>query len=186
MSAAIRRLRIPSSGPFVDSDAGGRAPEVGEGSEGIIYRYRGASSPQTWLNAGPFTQNFNFRDYDNAGDTDTPLFPTPLVVPFWLDFEFLGEFTQLGTTDVTAALYMTHQSGEGLIRQWTQFSIGSSESLQCRIVDRAIYLPDIGDPDRLFSRFRFQLTIAADAGDVIMNNPQCFAKLQTYMGPVAP
>lgn len=183
MSAPARRIRIPSSGPFVlPSDVQGDAPEGGAGTPGLIFRYKGAAAQQTYPLAGPHLQDLNFRDYANTVDTGQPAWPIPQVGPFYVDFEAYVRFLSLGTTNVDAELLLSHQFATPSVRTWSQVNIGNVEPLGLLFNERFIYRVD--NPALLYDGFRLSLNIQSDVGDVIIDNPNCYAKFQFWQGPV--
>lgn len=187
MTATTRRLRIPSSGPFLTPDnPDGPPPEVGEGTPGRIYRFLGDTVPQVFPNAGPTQQLINFRSYDGTLADSSPAFPEPLEVPFWCDFELYLEFLDWPTTTCDIRLQMTHQFGLATPRFWNIFTGGTTEQVGILIADRQLYFPDVGEPNLLYSSFQVLADLAGDAADVTLNNPQCYAKFQLYAGNPAP
>jgi hypothetical protein len=184
MSARPRKLRYPSSGPFMAASQLVPPPEVGDGTPGVEYRFLGASVPQTFPNAGPQTQLVNFRDYENTVDDSSPAFPHGIVVPKWVDVEIGLMVESAATITVTPELRMTHQFATAVVRPWVAFTAGVNPAWQVVLNERLLWLPDVGDPDLVYSSWSLNLTLAADAGDVILNNPQCWAKFTVYQQPI--
>lgn len=187
MTAATRRVRIPSSGPFVLPDnPGGDPPQIGEGTPGLIFRFNGSDDPQTWPNADPGVQPINWQSYDGSVDPDIrPDWPSGQQGPFYVDFEMLLVFSQLGTTTVSdLALLLGHQFAQPVVREWDSFTIGSAEPLSMLVTERFIYRE--ANPALVYSEFQVNMAAAADSGDVILNNPLCYAKFQFFQGPVQP
>lgn len=181
MSATVRKLRYPSSGPFLGAAGSGPPPEVGDGTPGIVYRFNGDSAgPQTWPNAGPNVLNMLFDSYDGTPGDASPAFPTPIQGPCWLDFEVYLPWIQLGTTNVTPILFMTHQFAEGQQRFWSQYACGNSQMCSQTLTQRLIWLPG---PTFTWLSFRLNIEAVADAGDVILDNPRAYAKFTVYRAP---
>lgn len=184
MTAITRRLRIPSSGPFIEPDnPQGLPPEVGEGTPGRIYRFLGDTTPQIFPNGGPTQALINFRSYEGVPADDSPAFPEPLAVPFWCDFELYLEFLNWPTTTCDIRLQMVHQFGLANPRQWNIFTGGSTEQVGLLIADRQLYF---GGNGLLYSSFQVLVDLVGDSADVTLNNPQCYAKFQLYTGNPAP
>lgn len=185
MSATTRRLRIPSSGPFVQpDDAQGNPPEAGEGTPGLVFRYKGASAQQTYPNAGPTQQLINWRNYLDTADDNAPAWPVPQMGPFYVDVELYLRFVQLGTTNIDLDLLLHHQFASPVGRTWNQVNIGPTEPLSLLFTERFIYEP--ANATLVWDGFAADMNAIADAGDVILDNPNCYAKFQFFQGPVQP
>lgn len=184
MSAQPRRLRYPSSGPFIGAiDPGGPPPEVGDGTPGLIYRYLGDVAQQTFPNAGPSTQDMLFRSYDLLSNgVSAPAFPHEIATPKWVDFDLYLPWFHVGTTSVTVLLYLTNQVGEVLARQFAQQTCGDAEMAPMYYSERLLWLPGTS-PVLRYSSFRVEIEAVADATDVVLDNPNAWARFTTYIAP---